>query len=106
MNDDVRPQEVLIATPFVVGSREKANQRSLSSSNVFQENNKSAKTNGREPLKAQLSLQPSNGTSQTKGKKKQRQNSNNFNNQDNSGRRKPGRPKRDVRSAFIFSPLI
>lgn len=104
MNDDVHPQQVLIAPPFVVGSREKANQRSSSSSNVFQENNKSDKTNGREPLKAQLSLQPSNGASQAKGKKKQRQNSSNFNHQDNSGRRKPGRPKRDVRSA-LFSSL-
>ena len=87
----------------MVGSREKANQRSSSSSNIFQDN-KSAKNNAREPLKSQLSLPLTNGAaSDSKGKKKQRQNSSNFTNQNHPTRRKPGRPKRDVK--FCIIPL-
>ncbi len=105
MNDEIRPRKVLVETPFVVGTRDKTNRRSSSSTNIFLEKNK-PNNNTREPLKSQLSLQTSNDLWDNKTKKKQRQHSNSFGSQNNPIQRRPGRPKRDVRLILLLFNVI
>ncbi len=105
MNDEIRPRKVLVETPFVVGTRDKTNRRSSSSTNIFLEKNK-PNNNTREPLKSQLSLQTSNDLWDNKTRKKQRQHSNSFGSQNNPIQRRPGRPKRDVRLILLLFNVI
>ena len=97
LNDEIRPQKVVVETPFVVGSRDKSNQRTSINTNPFMENNKLMNNNTRTSLKSQLSYPTSNDLWENKNTKKQRQHSNSFGSQNNPPPRKPGRPKRDVR---------
>lgn len=108
MNDEVRPQKVVVDTPFAIAGRHTQHQFSTSNTNVLVENNKGTTNNNhntRLTLKTQLSLQTNSPSdlSDNKTKKKQRQNSSNFGNQNNPMPRKPGRPKRNVNSKHNFS---
>lgn len=101
LNDDIRPQKVVVEAPFTVGSRNKSIRDPSDGANILVENNKTISNNTRTTLKTQLSLHinPSEDHWKNKGKsKKARQYSNNFDNQNNPQPKKPGRPKRDVRT--------
>jgi hypothetical protein len=102
LNDEVRPQKVVVEAPFVYGTRDKISQRA--SFGNQQQSMDSPKSNPT-TLKSQLSLpthpNPVNDLWSTKAKKKQRQNSNSCGNQNNHVGKKPGRPKRDVRQRTL-----
>jgi hypothetical protein len=104
LNDEVRPQKVVVEATFSYQSRCKSNQRASAGANQLLGNSKSFSNNTRS-LKNQLSLQTNNLSDSTtwdpKSKKKQRQHSHTFGSRPNvmttiSPPRKPGRPKRDV----------
>jgi hypothetical protein len=107
LNDEVRPQKVVVEAPFVYNSRHKTNLRASGGSNLLNRQNKSFGNNSRSSLKSQLSLQTPNLSDSTswddKTKKKPRQHSHSFGSRNNvmttiSPPRKPGRPKRDVKT--------
>ena len=102
LNDEVRPQKVVVEAPFAYGSRHKTNQRGSAGANVLLESNKSISHSTRTTLKNQLSLTTNDSSLwDTKSARKPRQHSHSFGSQNNvmttiSPPRKPGRPKRDV----------
>jgi hypothetical protein len=106
LNDEVRPQKVVVEAPFVYNSRYKSNQRASGGSSLLIGNNKSLGSNSRSSIKSQLSLQTNTSLDwDDKVKKKPRQLSHTFGSRNNvmttiSLPRKPGRPKRDVNKIF------
>ncbi|CAF0950930.1 unnamed protein product [Adineta steineri] len=106
LNDQIRPQKVVVEAPFTLGSRNKVNRRSSSSTNILVENNKTISNTTRTTLKSQLSLQTNQleDSWDNKTKKKQRQYSNSSGIQNNPQPRKPGRPKRDP-SDYLLGAL-
>ncbi|CAF2629926.1 unnamed protein product [Rotaria sp. Silwood2] len=104
LKDEVRPQKVVVETPFAIGARQVTHQYSTNNTNVLVENNKTKNNNvnnTRLTLKTQLS-----DISDVKTKKKPRQNSTNFSNQNNPMPRKPGRPKRNPTEYLLTTTHI
>lgn len=111
LNDEIRPQKVVVEAPFVYNSRHKSTHRGSGGSNQLLGNSK------RNSIKSQLSLPiPGSGNEwDTKSsKKKQRQHSNSLGSRNNSmttpstinttAPRKPGRPKRDPSDYLLSNP--
>ncbi|CAF5040653.1 unnamed protein product, partial [Rotaria magnacalcarata] len=90
LNDEVRPQKVVVDAPFALGARQVSNKYATNGTNVLVENDKAKNNNTRLTLKTRTL-----DASDRKGKKKLRQISTNFGNQNNPIPRKPGRPKRN-----------
>ncbi|CAF1063625.1 unnamed protein product [Adineta steineri] len=114
LNDEVRPQKVVVEAPFVYNSRHKSNLRASGGTTQLLGNSRSSfGSNARASLKNQLSLQVNNTSDLTlwdqKPKKKTRQHSHSFGSRPSviatvSPSRKPGRPKREPTDYLLANP--
>ena len=97
LNDEVRPQKVVVEAPFVYGSRHKSSQRSSFSTVYSTDSTKVLNSTLKTQLSSPNPLNPAHDMWNSRNRKKQREHSNSFGNQSNPSSKKPGRPtKREV----------